>query len=116
MPPKRERCRLRWPTAYDSHRDLGAPRWERVTTLGGLVDLGAERLRLRRLRQHPHLSALLDLAANRPPDLFQHQQHLRVLLLGQEVQLQVEVTALVADLGSPVLTHQDEDREKDRLH
>src|ERR671911_586527 len=79
-------------------RDTGSRSASRALLAGlvrRLVDLFAECLRPGGLLQDPDVGDAADLGPNRVTNLLQHQKHLRVLLLRKEVQLQVQVTALL---------------------
>src|SRR4051794_17546499 len=79
------------------------------------LDLLDQLVRPRRLLEHLGTRVVVDGDAELLGDRAQDREHPRVLLLGEQVDLQVELVAALADLRGTVLAHEDEGREEDGL-
>ena len=79
------------------------------------VDLFDKLFRPRTFFQNFDIRVVIVFDADLIRDAFEQSQHLGVLLLGQQVNLQIEVVAPLADSCLPVLGNQNERRKNNRF-
>jgi len=85
-----------------------------LLTAFGAFDLCGEPARIRRGGKSREL-AFIAVDAGPPCDLDEELEHPRVFLLGEQIDLQVEMIATLRDARLSILGDEDEGREKDRF-